>query len=44
MLRFAHLIGLVLIGAGLIGVFVSDLRSRQTNDLHLFALAVSFIA
>ncbi len=44
LLRFAHLIGLVLMGAGLIGVFVSDLRSRQTNDLHLFAQAVSFIA
>jgi uncharacterized membrane protein len=44
LLRFAHLIGLVLMGTGLIGVFVSDLRSRQTKDLHLFAQAVSFIA
>lgn len=26
LLRYSHLIGLVLIGAGLIGVFVSDLR------------------
>src|SRR6266511_3230006 len=44
LLRFAHLIGLILIGAGLIGVFVCDLRSRQVNDLNLFAQAVSLIA
>lgn len=44
LLRFAHLIGLILMGAGLIGVFVCDMRSRQVHDLSLFAQAVSFIA
>ncbi len=39
-LRFAHFIGLTLMGAGLLGVFVTDLRSRQLRDLALFAEAV----
>jgi hypothetical protein len=43
-LRFAHLVGLMLISAGLIGVFVSDMRSRQVRDVRLFAQAVTFIA
>jgi Predicted integral membrane protein (DUF2269) len=44
LLRFAHLIGLMLISAGLIGVFVADMRSRQVRDVKLFAQAVAFIA
>ena len=32
-LRFAHLIGLMLMGAGLIGVWISDLHSRKVRDL-----------
>jgi uncharacterized membrane protein len=44
LLKFAHLIGLALIAAGLIGVFVADLRSRQLHDLPLFAEAVRSIA
>ena len=43
-LRFAHIIGLTLMGAGLIGVFVMDLRSCQLRDLALFAEAVRNIA
>jgi hypothetical protein len=43
-LKFAHLIGLALMAAGLIGVFFSDLRSRQLNDLSLFAEAIRNIA
>jgi Predicted integral membrane protein (DUF2269) len=42
LLRFAHLLGLMLMSAGLIGVFVSDMRSRQVRDL--FAHAVTLIA
>jgi uncharacterized membrane protein len=42
-LRFAHLIGVVLMGGGLLGVFVCDIRSRQTKDLNLFGQAVSMI-
>ncbi len=43
-LRFVHVVGLMLISAGLIGVFISDMRSRQTRDVKLFAQAVTFIA
>jgi uncharacterized membrane protein len=43
LLRFAHLIGLMLMSAGLIGVFVADMRSRQIRDVKLFAQAVTFI-
>ena len=44
LLRFAHLIGLMLMSAGLIGVFVADMRSRQARDVKLFSQAVTFIA
>jgi len=44
LLRFAHLIGLMLMSAGLIGVFIADMRSRQVRDVKLFAQAVTFIA
>jgi hypothetical protein len=44
LLRFAHLLGLMRMSAGLIGVFVSDMRSRQVRDLKLFAQAVKLIA
>jgi hypothetical protein len=43
-LRFAHLVGLMLISAGLIGVFIADMRSRQVRDVRLFAQAITFIA
>lgn len=38
-----HRTGVVLIAAGLIGVFVSDLRSRRLDDLAPFAKAVRLI-
>jgi uncharacterized membrane protein len=44
LLRFAHLIGLMLMSAGLIGVFVADMRSRQVRDVKLLAQGVMFIA
>jgi uncharacterized membrane protein len=44
LLRFAHLAGLALIGGGLLGVFISDLRSRQVGDLARFSEAVRAIA
>lgn len=43
-LKLVHIIGTVLIGAGLIGVWVSDLRSRQLRDLPAFSEAVRNIA
>lgn len=44
LLKFIHIIGLVLIGGGLIGVWVSDLRSRQMREPLLFAEAARNIA
>ena len=44
LLRFAHLVGVTLMGAGLIGVWIADLRSRQVQDLVRFAEAVRSIA
>ena len=44
LLRFAHLLGLTLMGAGLIGVWYADLRSRQVRDLPLLAEAIRTIA
>lgn len=44
LLKLIHIIGLVLIGAGLVGVFFADLRSRQHHELPLFAEAVRNIA
>jgi hypothetical protein len=43
-LKFLHLLGLTLMGAGLIGVWHADLRSRQVRDLPVFAEAVRSIA
>jgi uncharacterized membrane protein len=42
--KFLHLLGLTLLGAGLIGVWYADLRSRQVRDLPVFAEAVRSIA
>jgi Predicted integral membrane protein (DUF2269) len=44
LLKFVHLLGLTLMGAGLIGVWYDDLRSRQVRDLPLFAEAIRTIA
>lgn len=44
LLRFAHIVGLMLMSAGLIGVFIMDMRSRQARDLKLFGQAASLIA
>jgi uncharacterized membrane protein len=43
-LRFLHLLGLTLMGAGLIGVWYADLRARQVRDLALFAECVRQVA
>ena len=43
-LRLLHIIGLSLIAGGLIGVFISDLRSRQLVELAPFAAALRTIA
>ena len=43
-LKLVHLLGLTLMGAGLIGVWYADLRSRQVQELAVFAEAVRSIA
>lgn len=43
-LKFIHLLGLTLMGAGLIGVWYADLRSRKVKELPVFAEAVRSIA
>lgn len=42
--KFLHVLGAVLIGGGLIGVWMADLRSRQLRELCAFAEAVRNIA
>lgn len=44
LLKFAHILGAILIGGGLIAVWLSDLRSRQVREIHQFAEAVRNIA
>jgi uncharacterized membrane protein len=44
LLKFLHILGAVVIGGGLIGVWMADLRSRQLRELKPFAEAVRNIA
>ncbi len=44
LLKLAHIIGAVLIGGGLIGVWMSDLRSRQVSGLSVLSESVRNIA
>lgn len=44
LLKFMHFVGLSLIAAGLIGVFLADIRTRQAKTLPVFAEAVRNIA
>ncbi|BFU90691.1 MAG: hypothetical protein NTAFB01_18780 [Nitrospira sp.] len=43
LLRYAHLVGVMLIRSGLIGVWISDMRARKVRDLIRFAEAVRSI-
>lgn len=44
LLKFVHVLGAILMGGGLIGVWLSDLRSRQLRELAPFSEAVRNIA
>jgi uncharacterized membrane protein len=44
LLKYFHVLGAVLMGAGLVGVWLADLRSRQHKDLIRFSEAVRYIA
>lgn len=39
-----HFLGFLLLGAGLLGVFVAELRSRQTRDLALITEACRYVS
>ena len=44
LLKYGHLLGAILMGAGLIGVWIFDLRSRQLRELNALAETVRNIA
>ncbi|MCY4129041.1 MAG: DUF2269 family protein [Gammaproteobacteria bacterium] len=35
--KFAHLVGTLMLGGGIIGLFVTDMRARQLGDLKTYA-------
>jgi uncharacterized membrane protein len=44
LLKYVHILGAVLMGAGLVGVWLADLRSRQHRDLIRFSEAIRYVA
>ena len=44
LLKFAHIIGFILLGAGLLAVFISELRAYRTGDVRIFAEAAWYTA
>ena len=44
LLKFLHIIGLVVLGGGLLAVFVSELRAYGTNDIGIFSEAARYAA
>jgi hypothetical protein len=44
LLKFFHILGAILMGAGLVAVWLADMRSRQLRELSTFAEAVRTIA
>ncbi|MCK6415794.1 MAG: DUF2269 domain-containing protein [Giesbergeria sp.] len=44
LLKFIHILGAILMGAGLVAVWLADMRSRQLRELSTFAEAVRTIA
>ncbi|MDP6707512.1 MAG: DUF2269 family protein [Alphaproteobacteria bacterium] len=44
LLRLGHIAGFILLGGGLLAVFVSEWRAHRTNDLRVFAEAARYTA
>lgn len=44
LLRMLHIVGFILLGGGLVAVFVSELRAYRTTDVHRFAEAAWYTA
>jgi uncharacterized membrane protein len=44
LLRFGHVVGAILLGGGLLAVFISELRAYRTGDVRIFAEAAWYTA
>jgi uncharacterized membrane protein len=44
LLRLGHIVGFILLGGGLLAVFVSELRAYRTSDVYRFAEAAWYTA
>jgi uncharacterized membrane protein len=44
LLRLGHVVGAIVLGGGLLAVFISELRAYRTDDLRLFAEAAWYTA
>ncbi len=44
LLRFGHIVGFILLGGGLLAVFISELQAYRTNDMKVFAEASRYTA
>lgn len=44
LLKFGHIVGVVLLGGGLLAVFISELQAYRTTDLAVFAEAARYTA
>jgi uncharacterized membrane protein len=44
LLKFAHIVGFILLGGGLLAVFVSELQAYRTTDIRVFAEALRYTA
>jgi Predicted integral membrane protein (DUF2269) len=44
LLRLGHIAGFILLGGGLLAVFVSELRAHTTDEVHVFTEAAWYTA
>jgi len=44
LLKFGHIIGFILLGGGLLAVFISELQAYRTTDMKVFAEAARYTA
>ena len=44
LLKFAHIVGFILLGGGLLAVFISELQAYRTTSLKVFAEAARYTA
>jgi uncharacterized membrane protein len=44
LLKFGHIVGFILLGGGLLSVFISELQAYRTTDMKVFAEAARYTA